>query len=164
MSMIGNLLRVTKTELEEYLKDSSLLENRIYREDDVEDPNLVDIDKSWAGIIFLLTGQNFDNSTHPLAKVLFSGQIVDQEQDLGYGPGQYLTPDQVKELNEEVSKISIDELSKKYDAKRMTELEVYPNIWEDEDEANYLTKYFQTIQEVYAEASKNDEAIITFIN
>jgi len=162
--MIGNLLRVTKTELEEYLKDSSLLENRIYPEDDVEDPNLVDIDKSWDGIIFLLTGQNFDNSIHPLAKVFFSGQIVDEEQDLGYGPGQYLTPEQVKELNEEISKISIEELSKKYDAKKMTELKVYPNIWENEDEVNYLTEYFQTIQEVYAEASKNDEAIITFIN
>lgn len=162
--MIGNLLRVTKTELEEYLKDSSLLENRIYPEDDVEDPNLVDIDKSWDGIIFLLTGQNFDNATHPLAKVLFSGQIIDEEQDLGYGPGQYLTPEQVKELNEEISKISIEELSKKYDAKRMTELEVYPNIWENEDEVNYLIEYFHKIQEVYAEASKNDEAIITFIN
>ena len=165
MSMIGNLLRVTKTELEEYLKDSSLLENRIYNDDsENEDLNLVDIDKSWDGIIFLLTGQNFDNSNHPLTKVLFSGQIIDEEQDLGYGPGQYLTPEQVKEVNEQISKISIEELSKKFDAKRMTELEVYPNIWEDEDEVNYLTEYFQTIQEVYAEASKNDEAIITFIN
>lgn len=165
MSMIGNLLRVTKTELQEYLKDSSLLENRIYNDEtDGSDPNLVDIDKSWDGIIFLLTGQNFDNSDHPLTKVLFSGQIIDEEQDLGYGPGQYLTPEQVKEVNEQISKISIDELSKKYDAKKMTELEVYPNIWENEGEVNYLTEYFKTIQEVYAEASKNDEAIITFIN
>ena len=165
MSMIGNLLRVTRTELEEYLKDSSLLENRIYKDDsDDEDPNLVDIDKSWDGIIFLLTGQNFDNSNHPLTKILFSGQIIDEGQDLGYGPGQYLTPEQVKELNDQISKISVEELSKKYDAKKMTELEVYPNFWEDEDEVNYLTEYFQTIQEVYAEASKNDEAIITFIN
>jgi hypothetical protein len=40
MSMIGNLLRVTKVELEEYLKDSSLLEERIYNNtSDEEDPN-----------------------------------------------------------------------------------------------------------------------------
>ncbi|WP_254561650.1 YfbM family protein [Dyadobacter diqingensis] len=165
MSMIGNLLRVTKNELEEYLKDSSLLESRIYNDetDDV-DPNLIDIDKSWDGIIFLLTGQNFENSNHPLTRVLFSGQIIDEEQDLGYGPGQYLIPEQVKEVNEQISKISVEELSKKYDAKKMAELEVYPNIWDSEDEVNYLTEYFQTIQEVYAEAAKNDEAIITFIN
>ena len=165
MSMIGNLLRVTKTELEEYLKDSSLLESRIYNdESDDEDTSLVDIDKSWDGIIFLLTGENFANTNHPLAKVLFSGQVIDEEQDLGYGPGQYLTAEQVKELNEQISKISIDELGKKYDAKKMTELEVYPNIWGSAVEKFYLMDYFQTIQEVYAEASKNDEAIITFIN
>ena len=165
MSMIGNLLRVTKNELEEYLKDSSLLESRIYNDetDDV-DPNFVDIDKSWDGIIFLLTGQNFENSNHPLTKVLFSGQIIDEEQDLGYGAGQYLKPEQVKEVNEQISKISVKELSEKYDAKKMTELEVYPNIWDNEDTVSYLIEYFQTIQEVYAEASKNDQAIITFIN
>jgi hypothetical protein len=165
MGMIGNLLRVTKTELEDYLQDSSLLEKRIYNdESDEQDPNLVDIDKAWDGIIFLLTGQNFDNATHPLTKVLFSRQIVDEEQDLGYGPGHYLTPEQVKELNEQISNISIHELSKNYDAKKMTELEVYPNVWENEDEVNYLIEYFQIVQEVYAEASKNDEAIITFIS
>ena len=163
--MIGNLLRVTRTELDEYLKDSSLLESRIYDEEsDDTDPNLVDIDKAWAGIIFLLTGQNFDNATHPLSKVLFSEQFIDEEQDLGYGPAQYLTPEQVKELNDQISKISIEELSKKYDAKKMIELEVYPNVWENEEEVSYLTDYFETIQEVYAEASKNGEAIITFIN
>ena len=129
MSMIGNLLRVTKSELEEYLKDSSLLETRIYDDEAEEpEPNLVDIDKSWDGIIFLLTGQNFENSDHPLTKVLFSGQIIDENQDLGYGPGQYLTPEQVKDLNEEISKISVKELSEKYDAQKMMELEVYQTL------------------------------------
>ncbi len=162
MGMICNLLRVTRTELEEYLKDSSLLDNRLYDdESDDENSNLVDIDKSWDGIIFLLRRQKSDGS---LTKVIFSGQIIDEEQDLGYGPGQYLTPEQVKEMNEEISKISIDELSEKYDASKMIELEVYPNVWEDENALNYLTEYFKTIQEVYAKASKNDEAIITFIS
>lgn len=165
MSMIGNLLRVTKTELEDYLKDSTLLENKIYNdESDVEDSNLVDIDKSWDGIIFLLTGQNFDNSNHELTKILFSGQIIDEEQDLGYGPAQYLTPEQVKDLNEKISNITKEDLRKKYDAKKMIELEVYPNVWENEEEVEYLIEYFETVQEVYATASKNNEGIITFIN
>jgi len=38
MSMIGNLLRVTKTKLDEYLKDSSLFENSIY-DDETDDEN-----------------------------------------------------------------------------------------------------------------------------
>ncbi len=156
---------MTNTELEEYLKDSSLLENRIYDdESEDEDSNLVDIDKSWEGILFLLTGQNLETIDHPLARVLFSGQIIDEDQDLGYGPGQYLTPEQVKEVNVQISKISVEELSKKYDPKKMNKLNVYPNSWKDDDMVNYLTEYFKTIQDFYAEASKNNEAIITFLN
>lgn len=167
MSMIGNLLRVTKTELDEYLKDSSLLEKSIYDEEtDEENPNLVDIDKSWDGILFLLTGQNVANTDHPLAKVLFSGQLIDEEQDMGYGPAHYLTPEQVKELNQQIATITIADLKQKYDPKRMEEMEVYPTIWESEgDEAfDYLSEYFKELQQVYSNAAENNEAIITFLN
>ncbi|GAB2815884.1 YfbM family protein [Ferruginibacter profundus] len=167
MSMIGNLLRVTATDLEAYLQDSSLLEHSIYDEEtDDENPNLTDIDKSWDGILFLLTGQNVANTEHPLAKVLFSGQIIDEEQDLGYGPAHYLTPGQVAELNEQILKITTADLKQKYDPVKMEALEVYPSIWAEEgDEAfEYLSEYFKNVQEVYAEAAKNGEAIITFIN
>ncbi|WP_217903485.1 YfbM family protein [Flectobacillus sp. BAB-3569] len=165
MSMIGNLLRVTKIELEEYLKDSSLLEERIYNNtSDEEDPKLVEIDRSWEGILFLLTGQNLETIDHLMARVLFSGQVIDEEQDLGYGPGQYLTHREVKELNTELSKITTEELEQRYDSKRMMELEIYPNTWEEDEMINYLTDYFEILKEVFAEASQNDEAIITFLN
>lgn len=43
--------------------------------------------------------------------------------------------------------------------------EVYPKIWEDGDEEfEYLAEGFETLQKVYADATKNNEAIITFIN
>lgn len=165
MSMIGNLLRVTKVELEEYLKDSSLLEERIYNNtSDEEDPKLVEIDRSWEGILFLLTGQNLETIDHPMARVLFSGQVIDEEQDLGYAPGQYLTHREVKELNTELSKITTEELEQRFDSKRMMELKIYPNTWEEDEMINYLTDYFEILKEVFAEASQNDEAIITFLN
>lgn len=167
MSMIGNFLRATKTELEEYLKDSSLLESSIYNEEtDDENPNLTDIDKSWDGILFLLTGQNVANTEHPLAKILFSGQLIDEDQDLGYGPAHYLTPDQVKDLNNQISKITIEALKEKYDPEKMEELEVYPAIWkrEGDDAFDYLSGYFKIVQQVYSDAAKNGEAVITFIN
>ena len=163
MSMIGNLLRVPDAELETYLKDSSLLENRI-DENDSDDPAMIDIDKSWEGILFLLTGQNLETMDHPMAKVLFSGQVIDAEQDLGYGPGNYLTSEQVKEVNSRLSQITPGELIKRFDAKRMSELEIYPNIWEEDGILDYLIENFKTVQETYSTAAKNNEAIITFIN
>lgn len=165
MSMIGNLLRVTESELETYLKDSTLLRDRIYREDP-DSGNLADIDKAWDGIIFLLTGRNlFDAYDHPLSKILSSGQIIDAEQDLGYGPAHYLTPEQVSELNNQISDITADSLRQKFDPEKMTESDVYPSIWEEGDDAfDYLVDGFSAVQRVYAAAAKNGEAVITFLN
>jgi hypothetical protein len=160
--MIGNLLRVTKSELEEYLKDSSLLEDKIY---DDETENLVDIDKSWDGIIFLLTGQSLATAEHNLVRVLFSGQLINEEQDLGYGPAHYLTPEQVAELNNEISTIIIADLKEKFNPEKMNKLEVYPAIWDEGDDAfDYVADGFLTVQNVFADATKNGEAIITFLN
>lgn len=164
MSMIGNLLRVTKSELEEYLKDSSLLEDKIY-DDETESENLVDIDKSWDGIIFLLTGQSLATAEHNLVRVLFSGQLINEEQDLGYGPAHYLTPEQVAELNNEISTIIIADLKEKFNPEKMNKLEVYPAIWDEGDDAfDYVADGFLTVQNVFADATKNGEAIITFLN
>jgi len=164
MSMIGNLLRVTKSELEDYIKDSSLLEHKIY-DDETENENLVDIDKSWDGIIFLLTGQSLATAEHNLVRVLFSGQLIDEKQDLGYGPAHYLTPEQVTELNNEISKITVADLKQKFNPEKMTELEVYPTIWDEGNDAfDYVADGFSTLQNVFADATKNKEAIITFLN
>ncbi len=163
MSMIANLLRVTKSELEEYLKDSALLEDKIYGEEQ-DNENLVDIDKSWEGILFLLTGQNLATAEHNLARVLFSGQLIDEEQDLGYGSAHYLTPEQVAELNSELSVITTADLKQKFSPEKMNELEVYPKIWEEGNAFDYLAEGFQTVQKVFSDATKNGEAIITFLN
>ena len=162
--MIANLLRVTTSELEEYLKDSSLLEDSIYN-DEADAENLIDIDKSWDGIIFLLTGQSLATAKHNLVRILFSGQIIDEEQDLGYGPAHYLTAEQVAELNGEISTITIADLKQRFNPERMNELEIYPIIWDEGDDAfDYLADGFLTLQNVFADATKNKEAIITFLN
>ncbi|MGJ1360831.1 YfbM family protein [Sphingobacterium spiritivorum] len=164
MSMIANLLRVTTSELEAYLKDSSLLEDSIYN-DEADAENLIDIDKSWDGIIFLLTGQGLATAKHNLVRILFSGQIIDEEQDLGYGPAHYLTAEQVAELNGEISAITIADLKQRFNPERMNELEIYPIIWDEGDDAfDYLADGFLTLQNVFADATKNEEAIITFLN
>jgi len=164
MSMIGNILRVTNDELQAYLKDSSHLESRIYSEED-EDPNLIDIDKTWEGILFLLTGMNLAEADHPLAAVLFSGQLIDEDQDLGYGPAHYNTPEQVKKLNKIISVLTEEDLKQRFDPDKMTSLGIYPEIWDEGNEAfEYLAENFVTVQKTYQKAAENSEAIITFLN
>lgn len=162
--MIGNLLRVKESELEEYLRDSTLLEAIIYK-DESDNENLTDIDKAWEGIIFLLTGEGIAGSEDRLTRILFSGQLIDEEQDLGYGPAHFLKPDEVLELCEEISKITIEDLKQRFDPEKMSEEGIYPEIWEEgEDAFNYLAEEFIAVQKTFAEAAHNGEAIITFIN
>ena len=166
MGMVGNFLLVSNEELEEFLADSSKLDDRLDEEFDMENSNIVDIDKSWEGILYLLTGQNSEELNHPLSKVLFSGQIIDEDQDLGYGPGHYLRPDQVKDIYNEISNLSRSDLKAKYDPVNMDKLKIYPTGWaENGDELfDYLIEYFEKVKEVFANASTSNLAIITFLN
>ncbi len=164
MGMIAYLLRVSPAELEAYRSNSALLEERVHREDAGNDAALYDIDKSWDGIIYLLTGSNSSDTTQSLSRIIFSGRLVDKEQDLGTGPAHYLNPAEVKELHEAITGIVPASLKARFDAARMKEIGVYPNVWDHDDTADYLIEYFETVQEVFARAAEEQQAIITFIN
>lgn len=165
MGMISFLLRVPQDELEGYLADSSTLEDFIQSEEtDFQDPIWCDLDKAWDAMLFVLTGNGIAESYHPLTKVLFSGQLVDEEQDLGYGPAHYLMPEQVVELNEELAKISIDEIRKRYSPEEMNAQDIYPGYWDQSEVAiDFVTDSFLALQKFYAEAAKDNHAVITFL-
>lgn len=162
MGMTCNLLRVSAAELEAYKQDSNLLVERIKAAS--TDAAHYDIDQSWDGIVFLLTGKNSSDGSHSLSRIIFSGQYIDKEQKLDYGPANYLSPDEVATLNETIANTKLSDLKPRFDAALMKEEGVYPNAWEHEDALDYLLEYFETIQEIYALATKHKEAIITYIS
>lgn len=166
MGMIGNLLRVTPKELEEILNDSTVLEEKVYS-DDTKESDLLDIDKTWEAIFYLLTGYpvaEIENAKPPLSWTLFSGQLVDVDQDMGYGPAHYLTAEQVKQVSKELESISSESLRQKYDGKKMNEAGIYPQIWDEPESIEYLLDNFELLQEFYKDAGNSNMAVITFIN
>jgi hypothetical protein len=167
MGMIGNYLRVTNDELENYLADSSLLEDRVYDEENPNDKNLIDVDKSWEGLFFLLTGKSLataEEASFPLQWILTPPQEIDPDQDMGYGPATYTTIEQTKEINNALNKISVDELRSKYNGKLMMEMGIYPEVWEDIESLEYLIENFNTIKDFYNKASTENQAVIIFMN
>ncbi|MFV0331834.1 MAG: YfbM family protein [Dysgonomonas sp.] len=168
MSMISNFLRVSQEELDSFLENSALLEDRFYNEGDDEDPCMLDIDKAWDGIIYLLTGksiQGIDMSDQSgLHTVILSGQLIDPEQDMGYGPAHYLTPDQVQELSATISKETRESMLSRFKPADMHD--VYPTIWEEEGEEafDYVFANFQELQKFYAQAAKENQAVISILN
>jgi hypothetical protein len=173
MSMIGQFISVTPGELDEYLNDSSLLEKRYitaFEDDDSDDddPAFFDVHKAWDAISFLLTGcsqEQFNNAAPPLSWVIFGDRIIDPEQNLGYGPASYLTSEQVQKVHLALTDVSVDDLKKNYDGKKMTALEIYPGDWTDSVESeDWLFLFFEKLKIFYANAAENKSAVITFLS
>ncbi|MBC7921921.1 MAG: DUF1877 family protein, partial [Ferruginibacter sp.] len=119
MGIVANFLRVTQHELDEILNNSSILEDRIEWPDD---PALLNIDKAWAGILYLLTGYNWEEAEKtplPLVRAILGERVVDEEQEMGYGPARYVAVAQVKEIDQELSAVSGEILSGRFDGRKM---------------------------------------------
>ncbi|PZR23525.1 MAG: DUF1877 domain-containing protein [Citrobacter freundii] len=164
--MVLNFLRVSEDELNEILENSAFLDEILYDENDEPAPTLTDIDKSWEGILFILTGQNLETLDHPLGAALFSGQVVDEDQDMGYGPAHYLTPGQVETINEQLGAFTVEEVKARYNPARMTELSIYPGVWDKEDDQvfEYLLEWFLEVKQIYTTAAAEKQAVITFMS
>ena len=100
--MVGSMIRVSEEELNSFIENSELVENKINSEKSFEQDWFFDLGKDWDGIQYLLTGKGVSELSEPtiLARAFFSYQILDEDQDLGYGPAQYLTSAQVKETSD----------------------------------------------------------------
>ena len=167
--MIINLLQVAANELDDILKDSELLEVRVQNDKtDGDFSGLVDLDKAWDGLLFLLTGygiMDIEKAEQQLSQALFSGQIVDEAQDLGLGPAHYLTPLQVRDVYARLERITEQELRKRYDPGQMSVLQIYPKMWDDGDDAfDYLHNNFHVMKAFYKSAAERRNGMITFLN
>ena len=167
MGMISNYLRVSQSELESYLEDSTKLEERVYSDDNHKDTCLIDIEKSWEGLFYILTGKSLaeeDEAKAPFAWILNAPQVIDEEQDMGYGPANYITAEQTKELSTAMNKMSIEQLKDRFDGDLMNEEGVYPVIWDEEDALEYLLEYFKLLKDFFKKAAAENQAVIQFID
>jgi len=157
MSMIGNYYRVSREQLEELLKNPELVSEVVFGKE--EGPSTLEIDKAWHGIHFLLTGNPWGGEP-PLKYIVLGGKALGKK-GLGYGLPQYITSGQVKEAAKGLSEISMDELRKRYNPDRFFDVDIYPGIWDEGEEAlDYLLGFFPDIVEFFESAAKNDQAII----
>lgn len=167
MSMIGNLLRVSDSELQSYLANSTLLEERVYPENYVPDPFLLDLDKAWESIYYLLTGcnsSNFENAAAPLSLILFNGAVIDENQDMGYGPATYASIEEVKRIANALSVLDKESLRSKFDSLKSKGAEVYSFDPHEEEMFDYIYEHYKDMKGFYDIAAANNQAVISFIN
>ncbi|WP_343558605.1 YfbM family protein [Sphingobacterium sp.] len=167
MSMIQNFLRVNSETLNSFLTDSHLLRNMVYSKEAIHLNNLIDIDKAWEGIFFLLTGESigtYDQALPPLSWLLVGPNDIDRNQDMGYGPATYTDIEQTRRIDLALQETSAEELTQRFDSITMLEKDIYPTIWDEENALDYLLQYFEDLKAFYHMAALQHEAVILFLN
>lgn len=162
MSMIGHFRSLTADEASSVEQSPELLISWLekWHEQADEDRGL-DIDKAWHGIHSLLTGTVWDTDGARGQTILGGEPIGD---DIGYGPARLMMADEVVRVADELSLILPESLRLNFDARRMTSLKIYPQIWDEGDEAlEYLMTYYTPLRAFYTRAAARGDAILLYL-
>jgi hypothetical protein len=120
----------------------------------------VSLDKAWHGLHYLLCGAS-EPVPGPLGQAVFGGTEIGEDQ--GYGPARYFTPAQVAEIAGALQSLGLEhDLDARFDAAAMTQLGIYPGVWEAED-LDWLIEAFHTLRDFYAAASQAEQAVVTLL-
>jgi hypothetical protein len=165
MSMIGEYLRVTPTELDRALKDPewalALAEQVQDEQDDAarapEDAKHFSTYKTWHLLDFLLRRCGF-----PVDVVM--GEIELGGDDWGYEPPRFLAADRVRIAAEELSRLSYGDLIKGVDAAELAAAQIYPQGWDSPDSLEWGRDYFGGLALFLQAAAVVGDAVIVWID
>ena len=90
-----------------------------------------DADKMWHGLYYLLTETAWEGDA-PFCYLLNAPSIGNEE--VAYGPAMAISASQTKELNRHLEDMDRQSLLARFNAERMNELEIYPDIWDEDVE------------------------------
>src|SRR5262249_14637966 len=104
---------------------------------------VVDLDKAWHGIHYLLTGTAWEGDP-PLNFLVKGGREIGDDE-IGLGPPRSLTSRETREIASALAALRDDELRARFAPGEMMQLEIYPEIWDrdpaEEDTLGYLMEY-----------------------
>jgi Domain of unknown function (DUF1877) len=162
MSMIGDFLAIDEDKANDLIKNPDSIVDFLYSEEfPVEDTeDFLDIDKSWHGIHFLLTGSEWEGNP-PARDVILGG--VAYGEDIGYGPARFLNSEEVKNVDAFLSGLDSDHLQSKFNAEELGTNDIYPNNWNTED-CDYLAGYFDDLKAFYKKAAGENKMVIQYLN
>lgn len=163
MSMICNLVEVDEDQINELLADPESILDFLDEVEEEGEAEIADLEKAWHGIHFLLTGSAWEGE-EPLCYLVRGGKELGDE-DFGYGPARLLTPDQVANWANALSNISPDDLQKRFDPAAMAKAEIYPQMWDEGDDAlEYLLDYYDSLRSFLDEAKNANKGVIIYLS
>jgi hypothetical protein len=166
MSMNGNFCALPDEELDALRADPSSVEQLLYASffgGSSNGHDQLEIDKAWHGIHFLLTGSAWESSL-PLGFIVAGGEEVGD--DLGYGSARALLSEQVRAIDAALEPFTPDELQKRFDADRMTELEIYPFGWshDPDGELEYLLAFYMELRAFAHRTADRGHGLLVYLS
>ena len=169
MGMIANYQSINDVTFKRFSKialqedpDQLIAEIEVLQ-DQVEDDELLDIDKMWDAIHFLLTGNDTSEPIDgdPLSQSIV-GKIVFSNTDFIAG----IDKESVKEIAAALEQVDAEDLAREFDMQKCKDNEIYPKIWHLEDEADEIleeiTDYFEALKVFYRKmADRNKNVLLT---
>lgn len=160
MGMTGEFLRTTPRELETLRSDHQAMFGAWFPDAGSEE-NRLSVDKAWDGIKFVLETLSSNGRIDELNP--FEGpQETGIEFD--YGPITFHSPEEVQSLSAALFAISSDAFRKGYLPDQMAKNDVYPEIWDRQEEIegnySYLWEYLVSLRDFYAKAASAGDVVL----
>jgi hypothetical protein len=152
--IVGFLLRLTPIMITEVDPDAP------HSRSHAADPEKsIDIEKAWHGLHFLFTG-SADEGQEPACYMVKGGEDLDDE-----GFARALRPEQVRRFADFLAGLTPFDLERRYDAKRMTMLKIYPDgIWNrtvpDDDPRQWLIASFHELRTFVTRVAAADGGLV----
>ena len=131
-----------------------------------DEGELGDLDKSWHGIHYLLTG-NADESGTPLEFLVAGGASVGDE-DVGYGPPRVFTAAETRAIAAALGAVSDDDLRSRFAPDAMMRAEIYPEIWDrdptDDDTLGYLMDNVAILREAMTTVTSRGHGLLVVLS
>ena len=160
----------------QYLSDNNLQELKsFYAEEDdifeeVEDWNdeaeiLLDIDKMWDALHFVLTGVSCSEpiKNNPLSEAVVGVFPIDGIEEYI----SYIEKSRIKDIVFALDNFDIEKALKIFSMKECKEAELYPDIWDYEEETAEIKEeimdYFQNMKDFYKQVLEEDGNVLVTI-
>lgn len=164
MGMAACFIAIDERAVRKFLANPDSLEDFLSAQFESEEPaNIVDVDKSWHCIHFMLTGRA-NGGEEPLAWAVLGGE--ETGDDAGYGPARILAPDQVKSVSRALASIDKSKFSSRYDPAAMEAADIYLSDMcvRDGDEAlEYIVENYLALADFYRDAAERGDGAVLLI-
>ena len=149
----------TDSELDTLLDDPESIEE--FLRTDEEGRRSLDVDKSWHGIHYLLTGDAWGGEP-PLDFIVSGGESVG-DVDLGYGPARAFDSEDVRDLARALAPITPEKLFERWDPAAIATAEIYAIQPDDDEEREYIGAYYVQLKEFVAAAARDGLGMIVYL-